>query len=61
MPFRYTHYQLGAMMGANREAVTRAFALLREIKAVEIRRRHIHILDIEALRKTAEGASLQRV
>jgi hypothetical protein len=49
------------MMGANREAVTRAFALLREIKAVEIRRRHIHILDIEALRKTAEGASLQRV
>ncbi len=61
LPFRYTHYQLGAMMGANREAVTRAFALLREIEAVEMRRRHIHILDIEALRKTAEGASLQRV
>jgi hypothetical protein len=27
LPFRYTHHQLGAMMGANREAVTRALCL----------------------------------
>src|ERR687886_977137 len=30
IPTRYTHQQLGTMIGANREAVTRAFAWLRE-------------------------------
>jgi len=51
---RYTHQQLGTMIGANREAVTRAFARLREFGTVEIRRRYIHVEDIEELRRAAE-------
>jgi CRP/FNR family transcriptional regulator len=31
IPTRYTHQQLGTMIGANREAVTRAFNRLREV------------------------------
>ena len=59
IPTRYTHQQLGGMIGANREAVTRAFARLREIGAVETRRRYIHVNDIEALERAAEDTSLQ--
>jgi CRP/FNR family transcriptional regulator len=54
IPTRYTHQQLGTMIGANREAVTRAFARLREVGAVETRRRYIHVEDIELLRAAAE-------
>jgi len=53
IPTRYTHQQLGTMIGANREAVTRAFATLREAGAVEVRRRYIHVEDIETLRRAA--------
>ncbi len=56
LPTRYTHQQLGSFIGANREAVTRAFARLREAGAVELRRRYIHVEDIEALRKAADEA-----
>jgi CRP/FNR family transcriptional regulator, cyclic AMP receptor protein len=35
IPTRYTHQQLGSMIGANREAVTRAFVWLREVGAVQ--------------------------
>jgi hypothetical protein len=47
------------MIGANREAVTRAFVRLREVGAVETRRRYIHVEDIEALERAAEEAPLQ--
>jgi len=59
IPTRYTHQQLGSMIGANREAVTRAFMRLRELGAVETRRRYIHVEDIEALERAAEETSLQ--
>lgn len=55
IPTRYTHLQLGTMIGANREAVTRAFARLREAGTVEVRRRYVHVEDLEALERAAEG------
>src|ERR671917_1021487 len=59
IPTRYTHQQLGSMIGANREAVTRAFVRLREAGILETRRRYIHVEDIEALERAAEEALLQ--
>src|SRR5918995_5927186 len=56
IPTRYTHQQLGTMIGVNREAVTRAFARLREARAVEVRRRYIHVRDMDTLRRAAEGS-----
>ena len=56
IPTRYTHQQLGTMIGANREAVTRAFARLKDSGAVEVRRRYIHVEDLDVLRRSAEGA-----
>src|SRR5215213_7963216 len=53
IPHHYTHERLGTMIGANREAVTRAFGLLQDQGAVELRRRLIHIKDTEALRQAA--------
>jgi CRP/FNR family transcriptional regulator, cyclic AMP receptor protein len=52
---RYTHRQLGTMIGANREAVTRAFGRLRSEGVVELRNRRIFVTDPEALRQTASG------
>jgi CRP/FNR family transcriptional regulator, cyclic AMP receptor protein len=54
IPTRYTHQQLGSMIGAKREAVTRAFARLRELGAVNVKRRYVHVEDIETLRKATE-------
>jgi len=59
IPTRYTHQQLGTMIGANREAVTRAFARLREAGAVEVRRRYIHVENLEFLRVAAAGTILE--
>src|ERR671917_1124663 len=56
IPTRYTHQQLATMIGANREAVTRAFARLREAGAVETKRRYIHVENIETLKAAAETA-----
>ena len=56
IPTRYTHQRLGTMIGANREAVTRAFARLREVSAVETKRRYIHVENIETLKAAAEDA-----
>jgi CRP/FNR family transcriptional regulator, cyclic AMP receptor protein len=53
IPHHYTHERLGTMIGANREAVTRAFGLLQDEGAVELRRRLIHIKDMAALRRAA--------
>ena len=54
IPTRYTHRQLATMIGSSRETVTRAFTKLQRIGAVELRRRHIYVKDIEALERTAE-------
>lgn len=55
IPTRYTHQQLGTMIGANREAVTRAFTRFREAGTVEVRRRYIHVEDLDALKVVAAG------
>jgi CRP-like cAMP-binding protein len=62
IPTPYTHGHLGTMIGANREAVTRAFGKLQDEGAVQIRRRIIYVEDVEALERTAgrlleEGAA----
>jgi CRP/FNR family cyclic AMP-dependent transcriptional regulator len=51
----YTHRQLGTMIGANREAVTRAFGRLRSEGVVELRDRRIFITDLDTLKRTAQG------
>jgi CRP/FNR family transcriptional regulator len=56
LPTRYTHRQLGSMIGANREAVTRALGKLRRGGVIEVRERRIHVVDLEALRRTARQA-----
>ena len=53
IPTHYTHQQLGTMIGASREQVTRAFARLQDEGAVELRRRLICVEDVRALRKIA--------
>jgi CRP/FNR family cyclic AMP-dependent transcriptional regulator len=53
IPAHYTHERLGTMIGANRVAVTRAFGLLQDEGVVELRRRLIHVTDLEALRRSA--------
>jgi CRP/FNR family transcriptional regulator len=53
IPTRYTHEHLGTMIGANREAVTRAFGRLQDEGAVQIRRRLIYVEDVEALERAA--------
>lgn len=64
IPTTYTHQHLGTMIGANREAVTRAFGRLQDEGAVQIRRRIIYVRDVEALERAAgrhleeEGESL---
>ena len=62
VPTRYTHEHLGTMIGANREAVTRAFGRLQDEGALQIRRRLIYVDDVEALQRVAgrlleEGAA----
>jgi CRP/FNR family transcriptional regulator, cyclic AMP receptor protein len=49
IPTSYTHQHLGTMIGANREAVTRAFGRLQDAGAVQIRRRTIYVNDVGAL------------
>src|SRR5215204_1621872 len=61
IPHHYTHERLGTMIGANREAVTRAFTKLQDEGAVELRRRLIHVSDIEALRRVAGRPSPQDI
>ena len=53
IPTRYTHQQLGSLVGSNREAVTRAMGRLRREGGVEVRNRYIHIVDIHALTRIA--------
>jgi len=60
IPTRYTHQQLGSMIGANREAVTRAFARLRESGALNVQRRYIHVEDLETLKRATEDGFFQK-
>lgn len=53
IPTRYTHAQLASMIGANREAVTRAIGALREGGCVEVKRRRVYVKDLDALRRDA--------
>jgi CRP-like cAMP-binding protein len=53
IPTRYTHEHLGTMIGANREAVTKAFGRLQDEGAVQLRRRLIYVEDVEALERVA--------
>jgi CRP/FNR family transcriptional regulator len=53
IPTNYTHEHLGTMIGANREAVTRAFGRLQDEGTLQIRRRLIYVEDVEALERAA--------
>lgn len=57
LPTPYTHAQLASMIGANREATTRALGALRKQGAVQVRDRCVHITNPEALHRTAYQAS----
>jgi CRP/FNR family cyclic AMP-dependent transcriptional regulator len=61
IPHHYTHERLGTMIGANREAVTRAFGKLQDEEVIELRRRLIYVKDIEALRRVAGGLAPQDI
>jgi CRP/FNR family transcriptional regulator, cyclic AMP receptor protein len=61
IPHHYTHERLGTMIGANREAVTRAFAKLQDDGAVELRRRIIYISNMDVLRRAAGYPSPQDI
>ncbi len=50
---RYTHQQLATMIGAKREAVTRALGRLREEGAVRLKNRYIYATDMEALKRAS--------
>jgi CRP/FNR family cyclic AMP-dependent transcriptional regulator len=51
---RYTQERLATMIGAKRVAVTRAFNLLRQNGAVELKERYIYVKDPQALKRIAQ-------
>jgi CRP/FNR family cyclic AMP-dependent transcriptional regulator len=53
IPTRYTHRQLATMIGSKRETVTKAFTLLQQAGAVELKRRRIYVKDAETLKRVA--------
>ena len=57
IPYPYTHEQLGTIIGARRVAVTLAIKALQEEGAVELRRRRIHVKDLNLLQRIAEQES----
>jgi len=54
IPYPYTHEQLGTIIGARRVAVTLAFKALQDEGAVQVRRRQIHVKDLNLLQRIAE-------
>ena len=56
VPVRYTHQQLGAMIGVKRVAVSRAFRKLREAGAVEYTRRYVEVRNLHVLERVAQEA-----
>ena len=59
VPTRYTHRQLATVIGSKRETVTKAFTLLQQAEVVELKRRRIHVRDIEALKRVARHEPLR--
>lgn len=57
LPTPYTHAQLASMIGANREATTRALGALRRRGIVQVRDRRVHVTNPEALHRTAYRTS----
>ena len=55
IPTPYTHDELGAMIGARRVTITRAFGKLRDEEAVEIRRHLLYVTNLDALERLAEA------
>ena len=55
VPARYTHEELGAMIGSNRDTVTRALSRLRRAGLLETPEGTIVVPDLEALQRTADG------
>ena len=53
---RYTHDQLGSMIGAGRVSVSRAFSDLTQAGAVELKKRYIHIMNMDALTQASEAS-----
>lgn len=53
IPIHYTHQQLGTMIGVKRVAVARGFRRLREVGAVEVEQRRLHIKNPELLERIA--------
>jgi CRP/FNR family transcriptional regulator len=60
IPTRYTHQQLGSMIAANREAITRAIARLREASVVETKKRYIYVKDLESLERACQDDFFQK-
>jgi CRP/FNR family transcriptional regulator, cyclic AMP receptor protein len=54
IPTWYTHDELGAIIGARRVAVTRAFGILKGEEAVKAKGHLIYVTDLEALKRLAE-------
>lgn len=57
VPIHHTHQHLATMIGANREAVTKAFTQLQDEGIVELKRRLIYVADMEALNRLAGHTS----
>lgn len=55
IPTRYTHQELGAMIGSKRVSTTRALGKLQEIGAVELKHRHIYVRDVKTLERVSGG------
>ena len=53
IPTRYTHQQIATMIGANREATTRAFGQLQKDGGVQLRDRYIYVVDVDALKRAS--------
>ena len=53
IPTRYTHQQIASMIGANREAVTKALGRLQEEGGVELKERYVSVTDVEALKRAS--------
>jgi len=51
----YTHEDLATMIGAKREAVTRAFGKLQDDGCVQLLRRQIYVIDLSALNQQSIG------
>src|SRR5215216_298184 len=55
IPTRYTHDELGTMIGARRVAVTRALGELKGEEVVKVKGRLLYVTDLEALKCLAEA------